>query len=61
MAAKKAASRKRTFVESDDVGRSLAQDRRRKAKIRVKSGQGDRGGRHQGGHSLSPQAGRGSG
>jgi len=34
-----------SFVESDDVGRSLAQDRRRKAKTKVKSGQGDRGDR----------------
>jgi hypothetical protein len=31
------------FEESDDVGRSLAQDVRRKAKTRVRSGQGDRG------------------
>ena len=31
------------FKESDDVGRSLAQDRRRKAKNVAKSGQGDRG------------------
>ena len=31
--------------ESDDVGRSLAQDRRRKAKTVVKAGQGDRGDR----------------
>ena len=31
--------------ESDDVGRSLAQDRRRKAKTAAKSGQGDRGDR----------------
>ena len=29
--------------ESDDVGRSLAQDRRRKAKTVAKPGQGDRG------------------
>ena len=29
--------------ESDDVGRSLATDRRRKAKTTVKSGQGDKG------------------
>jgi hypothetical protein len=29
--------------ESDDVGRSLAQDRKRKAKRTVKSGQGDKG------------------
>ena len=33
------------FSESDDVGRSLAQDRRRKAKARSTSGQGDRGDR----------------
>ena len=31
------------FKESDDVGRSLSQDTRRKAKTTVKSGQGDRG------------------
>ena len=31
--------------ESDDVGRSLAQDRRRKAKTIAKPGQGDRGDR----------------
>jgi hypothetical protein len=29
--------------ESEDVGRSLTQDRRRKAKTVAKSGQGDRG------------------
>jgi hypothetical protein len=33
------------FSESDDVGRSLSQDRRRKAKHAAKSGQGDRGDR----------------
>jgi hypothetical protein len=33
------------FEESDDVGRSLAQDRRRKAKTVVKRGQGDKGDR----------------
>lgn len=33
------------FKESDDVGRSLAQDVRRKAKTNVKPGQGDRGDR----------------
>ena len=33
------------FKESDDVGRSLAADRRKKAKTKVKSGQGDRGDR----------------
>lgn len=31
------------FKESDDVGRSLAQDVRKHAKTEVKSGQGDRG------------------
>jgi len=31
------------FKESDDVGRSLSQDKKRKAKTTVKSGQGDRG------------------
>ena len=31
------------FSESDDAGRSLAQDRRKQAKTSVKSGQGDRG------------------
>jgi hypothetical protein len=31
--------------ESDDVGRSLAADRRRKAKTVAKSGQGDKGDR----------------
>jgi hypothetical protein len=34
-----------TFNESDDVGRSLAQDRKRAARTKVKSGQGDRGDR----------------
>ena len=33
------------FKESDDVGRSLAQDRRQTAKTTVKSGQGDKGDR----------------
>jgi len=33
------------FAESDDVGRSLASDRRRKSKTRAKKGQGDRGDR----------------
>ena len=33
------------FKESDDVGRSLAADRRTKANTKVKSGQGDRGDR----------------
>ena len=31
------------FEEVDDVGRSLAQDVKKKAKTTVKSGQGDRG------------------
>ena len=31
------------FKESDDAGRSLAQDRRQHAKTTVKPGQGDRG------------------
>lgn len=33
------------FKESDDVGRSLAQDRPRKATGKAKKGQGDRGDR----------------
>jgi hypothetical protein len=33
------------FKESDDVGRSLAADRRRKAKTQGKAGQGDKGDR----------------
>jgi len=33
------------FNASDDVGRSLTQDRRKKAKTKVKSGQGDKGDR----------------
>jgi len=33
------------FKESDDVGRSLAADRRRKAKTKAKRGQGDKGDR----------------
>ena len=31
------------FIESDDQGKSLSQDVRRKAKTRVKPGQGDKG------------------
>jgi hypothetical protein len=31
------------FEESDDVGRSLAQDVKQEAKTKVRSGQGDRG------------------
>jgi hypothetical protein len=33
------------FKESDDVGRSLAQDRSEKARTRSRKGQGDRGDR----------------
>jgi hypothetical protein len=33
------------FKESDDVGRSLAADRRRKAKTKGKAGHGDKGDR----------------
>ena len=33
------------FRESDDVGKSLSADRRKKAKAKVKSGQGDKGDR----------------
>ena len=33
------------FKESDDVGRSLSTDRRRKAKTTAKAGQGDKGDR----------------
>jgi hypothetical protein len=36
-------NKKGQFKESDDVGRSLSQDVRRKAKTVVKSGYGDRG------------------
>ncbi len=32
-----------TFKESDDVGKSLAADRRQKAKKKVKAGYGDQG------------------
>jgi hypothetical protein len=31
------------FEESDDVGRSLAQDVKKEARTKVRSGQGDRG------------------
>jgi hypothetical protein len=34
-----------TFKESDQLGPSLAADRRQKAKTKVKSGRGDRGDR----------------
>ena len=39
--------------ESDDVSRSLSQDRRRKAKTAAKSGQGDRGDRKSGSKRTS--------
>ena len=38
-------TKKGTFKESDDVGRSLAADRRAKAEKKSKSGQGDKGDR----------------
>jgi hypothetical protein len=38
-------NKKGQFNEVDDVGRSLSADRRRKAKTKVKAGQGDRGDR----------------
>jgi hypothetical protein len=37
------------FNESDDVGKSLGQDRRRKAKTAAKAGQGDKGDRKRSG------------
>jgi hypothetical protein len=37
--------KKGRFKESDDVGRSLSRDVKRKAKKRVRSGQGDKGDR----------------
>lgn len=33
------------FKESDDVGRSLAQDQKREAKTKAKRGEGDKGDR----------------
>ncbi len=36
-------NKKGEFKESDDVGRSLAADRRKKAKTVAKKGEGDRG------------------
>jgi hypothetical protein len=36
------------FKESDDVGRSLSQDRKKKSKRSVKPGQGDKGDRKKG-------------
>jgi hypothetical protein len=37
------------IIESDDVGRSLSQNRRRQAKTPAKTGQGDKGDRPRGG------------
>ncbi|MEI1248733.1 hypothetical protein [Rhizobium aouanii] len=34
------------FKESDDVGRSLAADRRKRAKTKAKAGEGDQGDRN---------------
>ena len=42
------------FSETDDAGRSLSQDRKRKAKSSAKSGQGDKGDRQ----SASRKGGR---
>jgi len=36
------------FDESDDVGRSLSKDRKKKAKRKVRAGQGDKGDRKKG-------------
>jgi hypothetical protein len=38
-------NRRGQFTSSDDVGRSLVQDRRRRAKRKAKRGHGDRGDR----------------
>lgn len=38
-------SKNGTFKESDDVGKSLAADGRRKARTKAKAGQGDKGDR----------------
>lgn len=61
------------FKESDDVGRSLAADRRQRAKIKTKPGEGDKGDRprpktkrkaakkstgRKGGAQVCPQEGR---
>jgi hypothetical protein len=42
-------TKKGAFKESDDVGKSLAADRRKKAKTSAKSGQGDKGDRKKAG------------
>ena len=41
-------SAKGRFKESDDVGKSLSTDRRKRAKKKAKRGQGDKGDRAQG-------------
>ena len=43
MAGSKKSSPTGKFKESDDLGRSLRQDVKKKAKTKVPSGQGDRG------------------
>jgi hypothetical protein len=47
-----------TFKESDDVGKSLAADRRTKAKIVAKSGQGDKGDRKPNASAKKSSAGK---
>jgi hypothetical protein len=44
------------FSESDDQGRSLSQDRKKKAKTKVRSGQGDKGDRQSTGRSTAKRA-----
>jgi len=53
------------FKESDDVGRSLSQDRKRQAENESEPGQGDRGDRKAGGseggnEGFSDQSGQGN-
>jgi hypothetical protein len=43
-----------SFVESDDVGRSLAADRRQRAKTKSKPGEGDKGDRPRATTSKKP-------
>lgn len=47
------------FKESDDVGRSLSQDRKKSAKRKVKSGQGDKGDRNADLQNFPPLVGEG--
>ena len=50
-------SKNGAFKESDDVGKSLAGDRRKKAKTSAKSGQGDKGDRKKtGAKKTAPKA-----